>query len=148
MLARAGGRGLPRARCVVGDATQRSLVPPGSADVVVLSAILEHLPRPEEALAAWAPALVPGGRFVVFVPADGPILFAKRVLRATRLGALARGVSLEPAPGHVVTFTRRRLARLLGAFGVVENLTFDPAVLGYAATVRAHGPGPRTAGAR
>lgn len=136
MLERAAARGLPRTRCVVGDAAGPAVVPPGVADVVVLSAVLEHLARPEDALAAWAPTLAPGGRFVVFVPADGPILLAKRVLATTRLSAWVPGVSLAPAPGHVVTFDRASLARLLRPFGVVEELGFDPAVLGYVATVR------------
>lgn len=136
MLARARERGLPRARTVEADAAAPGVLPPGSADVVVLSAVLEHVARPAEVLAAWAPALRAGGRFVVFVPADGPILAAKRVLRVTGLHRLARGVSLAPAPGHVRTFTRRTLVRLLKPFGVLEEVEFDPAVLGYAATLR------------
>ena len=139
MLARAEQKRLPRARCAVGDAAGPAVVPPESADVVVFSAVLEHLARPLDALAAWAPALVPGGRFVVFVPADEPILAAKRVLRAARLSALVPGISLEPAPGHVVTFRRAALARLLNPFGAVEGIAFDPAVLGYVATVRVGG---------
>src|SRR5205823_2424576 len=116
MAERARARALPRTRVVVGDATDPSLLERGSADVVVLSAVLEHLPRPEGALAALAPVLAAGGRFVVFVPADRPILVAKRVLAVTGLHRFARGVSLEPAPGHVRTFHRASLAALLAPF--------------------------------
>jgi SAM-dependent methyltransferase len=136
VLERAVARGLPRARTVRADATTPGAVPAASADVVVLSAILEHLPDPGAALRAWRPALVPGGRFVVYVPADGPILLAKRLLRVTGLHVLASGVSLEPAPGHVVTFTRASLAALLAPHGAVEEIAFDPLCLGYAAVVR------------
>ena len=136
MLARACESSIPRCRTVVADAAFEGAVAPSSVDVVVLSAILEHVRDPKAVLAAWAPALSDGGRFVVYVPADRPILALKRVLRATRLGFLVRGVSLDPAPGHVRTFSRRSLVRLLKPFGVLEELEFDPAVLGYAATVR------------
>ena len=106
------------------------------ADVIVLSALLEHLPAPQDALAALSPLLAGGGRFVVYLPADGPILLAKRVLKAARLGGLIRGLSLEPAPGHLHRFTRADVARLVRPFGVVEELTFDPICLGYLAVVR------------
>ena len=110
------------------------------ADVIVLSALLEHLPDPAAALRALAPLRAPGGRFVVYLPADGPILLAKRVLKTTRLGKLVRGLSLEPAPGHLHQFSRKDVARLLTVLteqgDVVEEITFDPACLGYIAVVR------------
>lgn len=140
VLARAAARGLPRTSCVVGDARGPAPLPDGCADVVVLSAVLEHVPDPARVLAAWARVLVPGGHVVVFVPADGPILCAKRVLGATGLHRLVPGVSLAPAPGHVVTFTRARLARLLNPFGAVEEIGFDPRVLGYTALLRVDDP--------
>jgi SAM-dependent methyltransferase len=136
VLDRAAARRLPRSRTVCADATAAGAVPAASADVVVLSAILEHLEDPGAALRAWAPALAPGGRFVVYVPADGPILLAKRLLRATGLFVLARGVSLDPAPGHVVRFTRASLAALVSPHGAVVEISFDPLCLGYAAVVR------------
>jgi SAM-dependent methyltransferase len=139
VLAAAAARGLPRARTVVAEATARGAVPAGSADVVVLSAVLEHLEDPGAALAAWGESLVPGGRFVVYVPADRPILLAKRVLRATRLGGLLPGLSLDPAPGHVTVFDRRSLAALLSRHGAVEEVAFDPLCLGLTAVVRTRG---------
>jgi hypothetical protein len=114
----------------------------GGADVVVLSALLEHLERPADALRALAPLLRAGGAFVVYVPADGPILFAKGVLRATRLGGWVKGLSLEPAPGHVQRFTRASLAALLRPFGDLLEVAFDPVALGYVAVVRTR-PGSR-----
>ena len=78
--------GRPGVRAVVGDATTPGAwvdaAGRGRADVVVLSALLEHLPAPDDALCALAPLLAPAGRFVVYVPADGPILLAKRILRS------------------------------------------------------------------
>lgn len=136
MLARARAKRLPRTRTVVGDASDATLLAPLGADVVVLSAVLEHLARPALALSAACAALRPGGRIVVYVPADRPILLAKRLLRVTRLSRLVPGLSLEPAPGHVRTFDRASLVRLLAPFGTVEEVVFDPAVLGYAAVVR------------
>lgn len=139
----------PNVATVVADATApealaRHLGDRG-ADVIVLSALLEHLPHPADALRALAPLLAPGGRFVIYLPADGPILLAKRILKATRLGRLVRGLSLEPAPGHLHRFDRVDVARLLGVLtqtgGRIEEITFDPACLGYVAVVRAPAAG-------
>jgi len=140
VLARAEARGLPRTTCVVGDARGPAPLPDGCADVVVLSAVLEHVEAPARVLAAWARVLVPGGHVVVFVPADRPILAAKRVLAVTGLHRFVPGVSLAPAPGHVVTFGRAALARLLNPFGAVEEIGFDPGVLGYTALLRVNDP--------
>lgn len=143
MLARAEARGLPRTRCVVGDALGPACVPDGCADVLVLSAVLEHVEAPAQVLLAWRRVLVAGGHVVVMVPADGPILSIKRFLRATGLGRLLPGLSLDPAPGHLVTFDRATLARLLRRFGAVVELGFDPRVLGYVAVLRVGGPDAR-----
>lgn len=134
----------PSVDTVVTDATApdalKAHLGPRGADVIVLSALLEHLPDPAAALRALAPLRAPGGRFVIYLPADGPILFAKRVLKATRLGQLVRGLSLEPAPGHLHQFARKDVARLLGVLtqqgDIVEEIVFDPACLGYIAVVR------------
>ena len=138
----------PGVRTAVADATSEAeldaVLERGEADVVVLSALLEHLPQPRRALAALRPFLAPGGRFVVYVPADRPILAAKQILGRTGTGGLIRGLSLEPAPGHLHVFSRRALRALLGAVGSIERLTFDPLVLGYLAVVRIDGgPGSR-----
>ena len=136
MLERAAAKGLPGVRTLVGAATDPTLLPPGTADVLVLSAILEHVEEPWRVLQAMVPVLRPPGRVVAYVPADGPILVAKGILRWTGLSRLVPGVSLDPAPGHVRRFDRAQFARLLAPFGVIEEIEFDPAVLGYAATVR------------
>lgn len=109
-------------------------------DVVLLAALLEHLADPAAALRALRPLVARGGAFVVYVPADGPILFLKRVLRVTRLGGLVRGLSLDPAPGHVQRFRRRDLVRLLAPFGTLVRLDFDPVCLGYLAVVEVKAP--------
>ena len=136
MLARAAARRLPRARTVVGEATDPDCLPPASVDVLLLSAVLEHLPRPELALEALRPAVRAGGRIVAYVPADRPILLAKGILRRTGLARLARGVSLDPAPGHLHTFDRASFAALLRPFGALLELSFDPGALGYVAVLR------------
>jgi SAM-dependent methyltransferase len=140
VLARSTLAGRPGVRTVVADLTAPGaldgFVAPGSADLVVLSAVLEHLPDPASALVALSPCLRPGGRFVIFVPADGPILLAKGILRATGIGGLVRGLSLDPAPGHLHRFDRRRLAARLRPHGTLEEIAFDPAVLGYLAVLR------------
>lgn len=140
VLARSALAAHPRVSLLVTDALHpealaRHLGGEG-ADVIVLSALLEHLPDPALALRRLAPLLAPGGVFVVYVPADRPILALKRVLKATRLGGLVRGLSLEPAPGHVQVFGRASLRRLLAGEGRVLHLTFDPLALGYVAVLR------------
>lgn len=130
------GRGV---RTVVADATDLTVLAQAlgraRADVVVLSALLEHLPEPGAALRTSLSLLGPGGRLVVFVPADGPILLAKRLLGWTRLGPLVKGLALEPAPGHLHRFDRASFAALLAHHGRVLEVTFDPAVLGYVGVV-------------
>jgi SAM-dependent methyltransferase len=130
----------PRVACVVADACDGEAVARAlgvaRADAIVLSALLEHLPDPGAALRALRPVLRRGGRFVVYLPADGPILGAKALLRLTRTGGLVRGLSTEPAPGHLHRFGRRHVARLLAPHGRIEELTFDPVCLGYLAVVR------------
>jgi SAM-dependent methyltransferase len=130
----------PHVRTVVADASDAADVATrlgdDPADVIVLSALLEHLPQPGTALAALAGVLRPGGRFVIYLPADGPILFAKAVLRTTRLGGFVRGLSLEPAPGHLHRFVRADVAGLAARVGRIESLTFDPVCLGYLCVVR------------
>lgn len=135
MLAAAEAKRIANARTLVADAAGQVPLPEGSADVLLLCAILEHLSDPAAALSAWARVVRPGGRVVAYVPADGPILFAKRVLRATRLGGLVRGLSLEPAPGHVQRFDRRSFTALLARVGRVEEVRFDPICLGYLGSV-------------
>jgi SAM-dependent methyltransferase len=131
-----------RVRRVVADVTNEDQLREGLggvlADVIVLSAILEHVPQPGRVLDALRPYLKADGRFVIFVPADGPILAIKRILRHGRLGGLVRGLSLEPAPGHLHVFGRQNLRRLLTPRGRIEELVFDPAVLGWHAVLRPH----------
>lgn len=130
----------PSVRTAVADATDAADLERAfgtcRADVIVLSALLEHLPRPADTLVALRAFLAPGGRFLVYLPADAPILLAKRVLSWSRLAGLVRGLSLEPAPGHLHDFDRRGVARLAARGGRLEMLSFDPLCLGYLAVVR------------
>lgn len=140
MLARSALLGRPGVTTLVADVTDPQALAEGledgGLDVVVLSALLEHLPESRQALDAFQRFLRPGGHFVVYVPADRPILFLKRVLKATGLGALVRGLSLEPAPGHLHTFDRHTLGALVAPYGRVRAVTFDPVALGYVAVVQ------------
>ncbi len=130
----------PGVRVIEADATQPAplieQLGDGWADVVLLSALLEHLPDPHAALRALRSSLFPRGKLVVYLPADRPILFLKGVLKRTRLGGLIKGLSLEPAPGHLHTFSRKQVVRLLQPYGTLTTLHFDPLCLGYLAVVR------------
>ena len=142
----------PGVRVIEADATQPGplvdALGAGWADVVLLSALLEHLPDPRVALRALCGRLflrgngAPSGRrqghLVIYLPADRPILFLKGVLKCTRLGRLVKGLSLEPAPGHLHTFSRKDVVRLLQPYGTLVRLHFDPLCLGYLAVVRVH----------
>ncbi len=136
----------PGVEALAADATDAGALARGlrgrRADVVVASALLEHLPEPRRALAALGACLGPGGRLVVYVPADGPILALKRILRPLRpvLGALGlwgpiRGLPLDPAPGHLHVFSRRSLRALLQGAGRIHAIDFDPLALGYVAVL-------------
>lgn len=139
MLAQSALAGRPGVVTVVGDALDpqplAAQVGPQGADVIVLSALLEHLDDPSAAVAGLRPLLAPGGCFVVYVPADRPILRAKSVLRVTGLGRLVRGLSLAPAPGHVQVFDAARLRAVLAPHGTLLRLAFDPLALGYTAVL-------------
>jgi SAM-dependent methyltransferase len=142
MLAGSALAGRPGVATVVADALEpapiEAALGEARADVLVLSALLEHLPAPGRALDALAPLVARHGVMVVYVPADGPILLAKRLLKVTRLGGLVKGLSLEPAPGHVQRFTRQGLAALLQPRGRILELAFDPVALGYVAVLAPH----------
>ena len=80
--------------CVQMDAMSRH-VAPGAFDLVTGAAILHHLERPQEGLAAAARALKPGGRAIFFEPFDGygiVRLLYERILAEAEL----RGAPLEP----------------------------------------------------
>lgn len=130
----------PRVRTLVGDAEEPAALAAALGgwrpDLLVASALLEHLARPRAALGGLLDLLAPAGRALVYLPADRPILALKAVLKATRLGGCVRGLSLAPAPGHLHTFGRRAVAALLGGLGRVEEIAFDPLCLGYRALVR------------
>ncbi len=80
-------------------------------DVVLLLALLEHLGRPELALARTAPLLTGDGRLVVTTPAPS----AAFPLRAgAALGLLSRHAAEE----HGTLLSRRRLASAGGAAGL------------------------------
>lgn len=77
-------------------------IPPGSARAIHMSEVIEHLPRPREAVARCREILEPGGLLVVGT-ADADSL--ARRLRGDRWGYYM--------PGHVVYFGGRTIRRLL-----------------------------------
>jgi SAM-dependent methyltransferase len=84
-----------RAVCVQMDAMSNH-VAPGAFDLVTGSAILHHLERPREGLAAAARALKPGGVAIFFEPFDGWAIIRlayERILAEAQL----RGEPLDPA---------------------------------------------------
>jgi SAM-dependent methyltransferase len=74
---------------------------PGSASLVHMSEVIEHLPRPREAVRAAARVLRPGGLLVVGTANTRSLA---RRLRGARWGYYM--------PGHVVYFSDRHLRRL------------------------------------
>ena len=77
-------------------------LPEGHFDAVALGDVIEHLPRPDEALARIARLLKPGGVVWMALPDAGSRL-------ARRMGAKWWSV----IPTHVQYFTRRSMERLL-----------------------------------
>jgi len=100
-----------------------------SFDVVVLSAILEHLIDPGAAVAEGARVARPGGRLVAYVPWDRAVVRLKRW--ALRLGARMGPLAEGQAPGHLRTFDRARLRRLFEPVAREVRIRLDPLSLGY-----------------
>jgi SAM-dependent methyltransferase len=126
-LRRAGAPG------VVADAARLPFAA-SSFDLVVLSAVLEHLVDPRAAVADAARVLRPGGRVVAYVPWDGAVVRLKRWAKRVgfRLGPLHDGL----APGHLRTFDGRSLRALFRACGFEARVRLDPLSLGYYAEAR------------
>jgi len=122
MLRRADGASVAADACCLPVAA-------GSFDVVVLSAILEHVVDPEACVASAVRVLRPGGRLVVYVPWDQAIVRLKRWARKLRmpLGKLHDGL----APGHLRCFTGARLRRLFAGVASRVRVRLDPFSLGY-----------------
>ena len=81
-------------------------LPPGGFEAVVMGDVIEHLPRPDEALEHAAELLAPGGVLALMAPDAG-----SRVARA--LGRRWWSV----IPTHVHYFTRTSMRTLLGRAG-------------------------------
>jgi len=125
MLRRSGRPGL------AADAA-RLPVAPASFDVVVLSAILEHVVEPAAVVAECARVLRRGGRLVAYVPWDGAVVPLKRW--AKRLGVGLGPLHDGLAPGHLRTFDRPALRRLFAPFLGRVRVRLDPLSFGYYVT--------------
>ena len=113
---------------VVGDACRIPLRS-GSVDLVVLSAILEHLPDPGAAVAESARVLRAGGRLVAYVPWDRAVVRLKRWAR--RVGFGLGKLHAGRAPGHLQEFDRRGLQRLLRPWFARSRVRLHLRSLGY-----------------
>ena len=122
----------PAARPAVAADAACLPVATGSFDVVVLSAILEHVVDPARTLAEAARAVRPGSNLVIYIPWDKAVVKAKRGLRAVGIG-LGR-LHDGQAPGHLRTFDRGRLKRLLEPVASEFTIRLDPLSFGYYAT--------------
>lgn len=98
-------------------------------DVVVLSAILEHVLDPRRAVEDAARVLRANGSMVAYVPWDAAVLRVKRWARrvGANLGPLAEG----QAPGHLRTFDREKIYRLFAPVAREVRMRLDPFSLGY-----------------
>jgi SAM-dependent methyltransferase len=122
LLRRAGAPG------VEADASKLPLAD-GTFDVVVLSAILEHVVDPAQAVEECARVLKPGGRIVAYVPWDAVVVRLKRWAR--RLGVGLGPLAAGQAPGHLRTFDRKELDRLFAPVARERRIRLDPFSLGF-----------------
>jgi 2-polyprenyl-3-methyl-5-hydroxy-6-metoxy-1,4-benzoquinol methylase len=120
-LAAARGRGLTVLRA--GLDTPRLPVRPGSADVVVMSEVIEHLVDTDAAIEAAHQALKPGGSLLLSTP--NLAAWYNRGLLAFGIQPIFSEVSLRSVfgrpgsqvAGHLHMFTRRALVEFIAANG-------------------------------
>ncbi len=98
----------------VGPLTPGSL-PRERFDAVFLGDVLEHLPRPREALTAVWCSLVPGGTVIVAVPSTLNLLSARLGLALYRARGQIKTLTLPPY--HLYEYTPRSLRAMLERSG-------------------------------
>ncbi|NOZ23542.1 MAG: class I SAM-dependent methyltransferase [Planctomycetes bacterium] len=120
--------GVSQLHFVQSDVTCINL-PDNTADVTILSEILEHVPDERAALREACRITKPGGRIIVSVPNDRLILSLKRilgrVLRRRFLGGLSDGLAI----GHLRLYTKGSLRCLCSGFGAVQAAYYAPPFL-------------------
>ena len=100
-----------------------------SCDLIVMSAILEHLVDPRAAVGECARVLRPQGRMVAYVPWDAAVVRLKRW--AKRLGFGLGALHDDVAPGHLRCFRRASLRKLFLPHASRVSIRLDPWSFGY-----------------
>ena len=105
------------------EASPAADFPPGSVDLILSSMMLEHLPDPRAAVAAWRGRLKVGGHLFVEIPLENPV--------PTWWGS---DPSRPYWVGHITFFAKGHLEAALASLGfaVVAAVPFDgPVCPGY-----------------
>lgn len=115
------------------EVEQGSLVPGKlpreTFDAILLGDVLEHLPRPREALTAVWCSLVPGGAVAVVVPSTLNLLSARLGMAVYR--SRGRSKTLRLPPYHLFEYTPRSLRTMLETSGFrVDRLRQSAVPLG------------------
>ncbi len=100
-----------------GDAQERFPFDDASFDIVVSEQLLEHLQRPERAIAEVGRVLRPGGLAVIGVPTFPPGISHLRPIAVKLRESLFNKVE-----GHIQTFTARSIARRIEGSGWFEDV--------------------------
>lgn len=100
---------------VVHGSIEDGLLPRESFDAVLMGDVLEHLPRPVEALRTIHGWMAPGGILVVAVPSTMNLLSARIGLAV--YGARGRFKTLRIPPYHLFEYTPRTVRTTLEAAG-------------------------------
>jgi len=91
------------------------VLPPETFEASFLGDVLEHLPRPREALGSLREALKPGGIVAVAVPSTLNLLSGKIGMLVYRVRGRAK--TLRIPPYHLFEYTPRTLRRMLEESG-------------------------------
>ncbi|MSQ26796.1 MAG: class I SAM-dependent methyltransferase [Dehalococcoidia bacterium] len=107
----------------------------GAFKAVLVFDVLEHLPRPQDAVAELWRVLEPNGRLHALVPCEGQPLTLHWLMWKSGVGADIK----ERSVGHVQRFTHRGILTLLTGQGfTITNVSYSMHPLGQAKDVLLH----------